>query len=230
MYLYLPCCPAGPEGWLSRTGLLPCHYFVHSFGSPASYQLRRWGETSPPLARALVHMERNYGEAFPTGYTWAQATAPNGSAFLVATGGLFVIGPVTSLTYIIGFRAPGRYDACSAGGIVTSSNFAWDFRTTDLDRIRARRSPCAGELALNATSRDGRRRLLLFFSAPPNSFGEAMPIPTQNGFSSIPGCRESYAASVSIKAEVRSHGRRWEQVLDISTSLVALEFGGSWQC
>ena len=29
----------GPEGWLSRTGLLPCHYFVHSFGSRTQYAL-----------------------------------------------------------------------------------------------------------------------------------------------------------------------------------------------
>ena len=108
---------AGPEGWLAPTGLLPCHYFVHSFGSPSSYTLKHrlasngavehngqacgarplaplpssLAVNSPLLSTAqaaLAHMERNYGEAFPEGYTWAQATAPHGAAFLLVTGEL----------------------------------------------------------------------------------------------------------------------------------------------
>ena len=30
---------AGPEGWLGFTSLLPCHYFVHSVGSPCDYSI-----------------------------------------------------------------------------------------------------------------------------------------------------------------------------------------------
>ena len=95
---------AGPEGWLGRTGLLPCHYFVHSFASPAAYELsipelsfpagRRTsrspaassaGAASRPGVRAgargqrrtlrgvaSTHVERNYGDAFPLGWVWAQ--------------------------------------------------------------------------------------------------------------------------------------------------------------
>lgn len=29
----------GPEGWLGYTNLLPCHYFVHSVGSPCEYRI-----------------------------------------------------------------------------------------------------------------------------------------------------------------------------------------------
>ena len=246
---------AGPEGWLSRTGLLPCHYFVHSFASPTTYVLQH-GTRSPPRlgSRAVAHMERNYGEAFPTGYTWAQASSRKEGAFLVVTGGLFVVGPLTTLTYIIGLRVPGRDSGgCKADdpegheGLVGDSTaegggegseggerggLAWDFRTTDLDSVRAVRRPCHGTLSLNATSRDGRRRLLLLLAAPPETFGEPMPIPTQGGFSSQPGCRESYAATAHIVALRRASraSSRWVQPLRLSVPLAALEFGGSWQC
>ena len=30
----------GPEGWLGYTSLLPCHYFVHSVGSPCDYNIK----------------------------------------------------------------------------------------------------------------------------------------------------------------------------------------------
>ena len=239
---------AGPEGWLSRTGLLPCHYFVHSFASPTAYVLQHATLSPPRLgSRALTHMERNYGEAFPTGYTWAQASSRQDGAFLVVTGGLFVVGPLTTLTYIIGLRVPGRtsgrggYQAESRkigeGGAASGAGsahggLAWDFRTTDLDRMRAVRRPCDGTLSLNATSRDGRRQLIVLLAAPPDTFGEPMPIPTHGGFSSQPGCRESYAATAHVVALRRASraSRRWEQALRLTVPLAALEFGGSWQC
>lgn len=219
----------GPEGWLSRTGLLPCHYFVHSFGSPTTYQLSHASARGHPRAAAVAHMERNYGDAFPTGYTWAQASAAGGALSLVVTGGLFVIGPLTTLSYVIGLRA-GVHGA--AGGGVSPAPLSWNFRTTDLDRIRDARRPCDGTLTLNATSRDGRRRLVLLLAAPPSSFGAALPIPTQGGFSSQPGCRESYVATARVVALSRASrgSHAWEQRLQMTVPRAALEYGGSWQC
>ena len=96
----------GPEGWLARTHLLPCHYFVHSFGSPATYRLappapqraqrdRRGGGggggavTSgavPVLSgHALAHMERNYGVSFPEGWVWGQAIGRGGQNVRLAS-------------------------------------------------------------------------------------------------------------------------------------------------
>lgn len=212
----------GPEGWLARTGLLPCHYFVHTFGSRTTYRLRH-GTRRAFAGIARSHMERNYGDTFPAGYTWAQASAQGGAAYLVLTGGLFVVGPLTTRSYIVGLRAP-------PGG-VTDDGLSWDFRSTDLDRIRALRRPCAGKLELNATARNGRRRLLLRLSAPPDSFGAPMPIPTEDGFSNQPGCRESYAAIAHVVALVRrSVTSMWEEQLRLSVPLATLEFGGTWQC
>ena len=45
----------GPEGWLARTHLLPCHYFVHSFGSPATYRL------APPAPQRAQRDRRGGG-------------------------------------------------------------------------------------------------------------------------------------------------------------------------
>jgi hypothetical protein len=207
----------GPEGWLARTGLLPCHYFVHSFGSPSSYALWRAGRARrPQRGRALAHVERNYGDAFPTGWVWGQAASAAADAFLVLTGGRFVIGPLTTYSYIIGLRAGA---------------LSWNFRTTDADRVVDVRRACEGALALNATSRDGRRRLELALAAPPATFGERIMVPTNRGyFSDKPGCRESYAATAHVAAWEREAGGKYALALRAAIPLAVLEFGGGFQC
>ena len=232
---------AGPEGWLARTSLLPCHYFVHSFGSRASYALWRGGAVRPALTgSALTHVERNWGDSFPTGWVWAQAAARNGSAYLVLTGGRFVIGPLTTDSYVIGLR--GNFGGSVGGGgdggeEGVDRELSWDFRTTDLDRVVDSRRPCEGVLSINASSRNGRRWLQLELRAHPRSFGERIPVPTnEEGFSDQPGCRESQTASLSISAweKRRSGGRRdaLEVVQRLRTvvPLAVLEFGGNFQC
>ena len=231
----------GPEGWLSRTGLLPCHYFVHTFGSRGTYTLRHGRGSARRDLRdrdALVHIERNWGDSFPTAWVWAQAAAPGGSAFFVLTGGRFVIGPLTTDSYVIGLRA------LNGGAHSPNNAFSWDFRTTDLDRVREVRAPCEGVLLVNATSRDGRRRLELVLAAPMSSFGKRIPVPTAtHGFSSEHGCRESYTATAHIAAYdmVPVTSRRTESIwpraqrvptlrLRMQVPLAALEFGGSFVC
>ena len=220
---------AGPEGWLARTGLLPCHYFVHSFGSPARYRLLRRGALVAGGGAATAHAERNYGDTFPTGWVWAQASAAGGAAHLILTGGRFVIGPLTTRSYVLGVRAGA---------------LSLDFRTTDLDRVEEARHPCAGRFELNATSRDGRRRLRLRIAAPPASFGRPIPVPTLDGFSAAPGAVESYAAVADLVAHARApRGLARDVGLDVDADgwldapllrtrieLAALEFGGAFQC
>ena len=247
----------GPEGWLSRTGLLPCHYFVHSFGSRTQYALwhRRntqnnalWnrptgiGSEAPLLiGEARTHVERNWGDSFPTGWVWAQAALPNDSAYLVLTGGRFKIGPLTTDSYIIGLRAAPN--GAEEGASSRRRALHWDFRTTDLDRVSDHRMPCDGRLAINATSRDGSRRIELVLSAPPSSFGRPLHVPTSDrGFSDEPGCRESPVATVSITAWERRFGdggrggdRPWwwreaSPRLRAVVPLGVLEFGGGYQC
>lgn len=232
----------GPEGWLSRTGLLPCHYFVHTFGSRATYALWSGRHHARPLlvGESLAHVERNWGDAFPTGWVWAQAAGAHSSAFLVLTGGRFVIGPLTTDSYVIGLRAPRAVpdhgtsrDGAFAGQ--AEGELAWDFRTTDLDRVVETRRPCDGTLTLNATSRDGRRHLALWMQAPPHSFGKPIYVPTSDaGFSNEPGCRESNTAVAHIDAWETSRAGNGitnvHQRLRVQLPLAVLEFGGHFQC
>jgi hypothetical protein len=57
----------GPEGWLGRTGLLPCHYSVQSLGSIAEYKVEMPGGGSSQ-GTGVAHVETNYGVAFPKGW------------------------------------------------------------------------------------------------------------------------------------------------------------------
>jgi hypothetical protein len=120
-------------------------------------------------------MECNYGDMFPDGWIWAQgfseiqdnftdsSTVNNSSnsgqstatalpteatslgTCFVMTGGKFKIGPVSSKSWVIGYRSAGR---------------DWNFRTTDLDTITASvLSYDARRVAVRATSRDKSRCL-----------------------------------------------------------------------
>jgi len=218
---------SGPEGWLAPTGLLPCHYYVYSFASPTAYSLQlppspsrtRAARATLAAPLATAHIERNYGESFPTGWVWSQASATHGLAHLLLTGGRFVIGGVAVPTYIVALRAP-------------SAGLQWSFRTTDLDQIVGHRQPCAGKLEVNATSRGGSRRLGISLSAPPRSFGRRIPVPTTAGFSDRPGCRESYTATAEIRAFARpDRWHAWGQPrMQFLMPLAVLEFGGTFQC
>ena len=202
-----------------------------------------------------AHLERNWGESFPEGWVWAQAHAPSARAQLILTGGLFKVGPLTTNSYVVALRTPQSADAQSADAQSADAQSAdgqsadgqsadgqsadgggalsWNFRSTDLDQISAARQPCAGRLLINATSRDRSRRLELRLFARPDTFGSPIPVPTLDGFSAVPGCRESYAAIVELAAYERGAGARaesWTTRLQMRVPLAALEFGGSFQC
>ena len=44
----------------------------HSMGSEAGYSLKATDAPRAVVGRGSMHMEANYGEAFPTGWVWAQ--------------------------------------------------------------------------------------------------------------------------------------------------------------
>lgn len=233
----------GPEGWLGPTGLLPCHYFVHTFASPTTYQLAR-GSVRLLGGEGVSHIERNYGETFPTAWVWAQACTVDSAMCIVLTGGLFVVGPLVTRTHILALR--GR----AAGG---TRSVDWTFRSTDGDRFSVVRSPCDGRLQLNASSLNGRRAVSLLLSAPARTFGSRLPVPTNGGFSDQPGCRESYHATATMlvrewtgsplgrwdrsarepRTAVHAQGQAQAACQDEKEMLfpnAALEFGGAWQC
>lgn len=219
--------PWAPEGWLRHLaplGILPCRYTVHTLGTPARYDLRAPGGLANNGGTALelhgcgsAHLETNHGESFPQGWLYAQGTGVDG-AKLVLTGGRFVIGPVTTVTWLLCLRLPGLPPL--------------DFRTIDLDAMRVRRlSFKSKELVLEA-SRPWHRggstapNVTLQIRAPASSYpvGGGLFVPTVEGFARSPGALESFDAT----AEVRVRGLAGGEA-SYSLRGCVLEFGGSFQ-
>ncbi|EKX49039.1 hypothetical protein GUITHDRAFT_136224 [Guillardia theta CCMP2712] len=244
---------AGPEGWLGRTPLLPCRYFVQSLGSECSYTLRRrcggMGNSSRVYHLADVcvsgggfaHVETNYGAAFPSGHEERkvltgppQVIGPENRVALLVTGGKFKIGGLTPLTWIVAFRV---------------SNTSFNFRTTDLHQVKARFSCSKRTFSLEAFNPFSplllsRSRFHLTAlsagdfvqieanDANMNQDEQNVWVPTLQGFTNKPGCSESFAATVRVRAWKGRHlQRRNEDAPDFDESLrlAALEFGGEFQ-
>ncbi|CAM9652250.1 unnamed protein product [Chrysoparadoxa australica] len=233
---------AGPEGWLAKTGLLPTHYFVHSFNSDVWYQLSVQ-DRNPCHGRGSLHMESNYGDVFPEGWIWSQGCSASigkegalcgaiadrdrsqatmnqgdkhmGQAHYVFTGGKFVIGPIVTNTWLIGYR---------------SDKIQWDFRTTDGDSIqRSCVSYDDGHVSLVATSRDGSRIMEVEVKAPKASFGEPIYVPSISGWTNEPGCVESHTATATFRCYSKRLGRGKgivHLIEEVVMPLAILEFGG----
>ena len=110
---------AGPEGWLARTGLLPCHYLCTASAAGAlppapPRRLGRRRRRGDGARRA--QLRRHVSDGVGVGAGERRRRRPH----LILTGGRFVIGPLTTRSYVLGVRAGA---------------LALDFRTTDLDRV-----------------------------------------------------------------------------------------------
>ena len=218
----------GPEGWLSRSALLPCRYFVYSLASRASYSLEyrepgpRRGGDAPVSGTGRAHVEANHGSNFPSGWVWVQACGNDGATQLSLVGGNFVIGGVAIFSWILAFRSPAAN---------------WTFRTTDGDRF----GDCVfsrqeGALELSARARNlrgraaGRRELRLRVQADPDeSFGDPIYTPSASGWTNSPGCQEAHGAEAVVTLVLPADdagGETREEVFRLD--LAALEFGGDF--
>lgn len=77
----------GPEGWIQHLGpILPLHWYVHTSSAPALFSLEHvmlgqvegGMELSDAIAagRGLLHVEKNWGHGFPSGWMWAHGATP----------------------------------------------------------------------------------------------------------------------------------------------------------
>ena len=225
---------AGPEGWLGYTSLLPCHYWVHSVGSEASYEasIITAESTNPPdyghrikaenrkiiTGNGFSHIEGNHGSFFPSGWIWSQSIAAENKASLSVVGGRFQIGGISPMTWVIYVRFP--------------PGNTWIFRTTTLDHVAYDIDSQRACVRLLATSLSGLNQLRLHIYSPTpslDSFGPPVYTPTKHGFSNIPGCRENYRSIANIT--VLDYDVLLEEYVERSTfviPLTALEFGGEF--
>jgi len=204
--------PWRPEGWLGSRytrWLLPCRYEVQCTRSPGTADVA--GGDATWRGDALVHAEAQYGSAFPRAWRWIQAT--DEETTLVATGGLFVIGPVTTRTWLCRYEVAGE---------------VWSFRTTDPRTSATEESapprddrPGTLRVVFRRKFRGETRTLELAATAPEATFSTPLYVPTRTGFARNPGSRESFAASVTATASVEG------AIVDERTFEGAcLEFGG----
>lgn len=215
---------AGPEGALRHVPwALPCHYFVHSLASPARYTVHGVGDGVAMSGVGFAHLETNYGALFPKAWVWVQGIDALGTTHLLVTGGKFVVGGITTMTYIVAYRSP------SAGAL--------NFRTTDADSITVlEQDACAGRLSIGAApsllSALWKRGLhiSLSVSASVASFSDPLFVPTAAGWSNDPGSVESFHARADVRVAARGSGAGDAALESTSLTLVALEFGGDFRC
>jgi hypothetical protein len=213
----------GPEGMLfprARGALLPCHYFVHSLGSEATYRLLPmvpYASVPPLSGTGFAHLETNYGGAFPHSWIWTQGVAPTGKAHFAATALAVGVGPIDLVDiFSVAFRSP---------------TLNVTFRTPDLDVVKLQRVSCGGRLTLDARSLLGGRRATLRISSTsssgqPRGFSAPLYTPTRHGFSTKPGCVESFTALAVFTVKDAAGNLLATE----SFPLAALEFGGGWRC
>jgi len=206
-----------PEGWLERVDpsgvTLPCNYYVHSLGSQGSYTVseRLAGGSSRLLeGQGLVHMEANWGAAFPDAWLWVQGVRADGLTILMSQVSLKVVG-LTSTQTFVSIRGPG--------------GLAWDVSEIDGCFARVASDGCTGMLSINMTCPLQLRSIQVRVGAPEVSFSSPIFFPTSKGFSDSPGCVESYGATTYLRAV--EAGR---VVVDAEVPFTALEFGGEHRC
>ncbi|KAI3479947.1 hypothetical protein L1887_57934 [Cichorium endivia] len=78
----------GPEGWIQHLGaVLPLHWYVHTSSAPAMFSLEHVVQSAPSNSseeledavasgRALLHVEKNWGHGFPSGWMWVHGASP----------------------------------------------------------------------------------------------------------------------------------------------------------
>jgi len=231
----------GPEGWVGlMSPLMPCHYFVHSVGSRCSYRIRKLNPiTSQPdmsstdvltsgveaaedvcderelSGTGFAHIECNYGTAFPIGWTWSQGIAVNNTASYSLALGKFTIAGMTPTNCILYLRR--------------TNNETVVVRTTDFDSANYTTNATDGTLHLTAHSVLKRFHIEMTVQSPSrvdSAFNVTVHVPTVNGFSKSPGCKETYTAVTHIKfTDLSTKGDKSEEY---SFPLSALEYGGSF--
>ena len=205
----------GPEGWLRYTLFLPCHYFVHSIGSDATYNINL-PNLGNLVGNGYAHIEGNHGQFFPTGWIWAQAIAPNNIASFSITGGRFTIAGFTPMTWIIFIRIRNKHLI---------------FRTTDFAKVTHKIELHTGNILIEAISPLGNNKVILSIisNTSIDNFSPPLHTPTPYGFSNTPGCREVYSAIA--KVSLFSFDELYDSYIlsdEIEFPLTVLEFGGSF--
>ena len=129
--------------------------------------------------------------------------------------GKFVIGLFSPINWVIYIRLKDKN---------------WEFRSTDLTKLKYQILPKEGKVSLTAVSLFQRYKLEInILSNFSNENSPPIYIPTPVGFSNNPGCKETYTANAQVKIlEYNIQSASYEEQFNHVFTLSALEFGGSF--
>lgn len=196
-----------------------------------------------------AHIEGNHGTFFPEGWIWSQSIMEDNQASFSLVLGKFNILGITPTNCILYVRRKGNNNNYQDNNNNNNNRGSVIFRTTDLDQVQYDVDGTNGCIQLNATSLIRGMRVELSIqpigSTVSQSFQALVHVPTANGFSNTPGCRETYTAVATIRIyDSRSMNRRKRSMMmmmndstDIADKvnieeyvfpLTALEYGGSF--
>jgi hypothetical protein len=211
--------PAGPLDSLP----IPLHWFVYSLGSNVvTYSFINGNNQVAGLGGA-AHMEKNWGDAFPAKWIWAEAkdgdngiVATNGIAFAFSGGDLSMNGvtiPI-ELSHLGGYRNP-------------SKQLEWNFTPAD-SRLNKTIDACNGSFDFDLYHNILPRRLSVKMTAPISSIHTCILGPASDGFKGM--STESFLTTIEITAYKHfPYGQ--DQVLDhVVLQNAGLEFGGDFRC
>lgn len=198
----------GPEGIAGIVPGLKAHWFVYSVATPSSVVLTQ--NSVQTVGNGYAHAEKNWGEAFPSGWIWAQGTADNGTSHIAISG-----GKVPFIVEFDGWLAGYRSQDSGQPGL------RWSFNPTNALFLTPQIDGCNGVFTIKAQAFG--YSLQIDIRADPSTF-KPLAVPTVNGFVKN-GCVESYQATISAYALQNGI------VVDRKVfQNAALEFGGKFMC
>ena len=207
----------GPAGMLDSLPI-PLHWFVQTLGARVLSYAFVGGGSEASGCGGSAHMEKNWGDAFPDKWIWAQANdccesvgEASGVAFAFSGGDLPLGRSVLPMqvSHLAGYRS-------------SIKQLDWNFTPAD-SRLNQTIDACSGVFIFDLHHNILHRRLIVTMTAPPSSLRTCLWGPAAHSFA--PLCAESFLTTIEIAAYAR------EQVLDhVVLKNAALEFGGDFRC
>ena len=203
----------GPMGIWDAWLPLPLYWFVYSVRTPIvryTWQDTTTGQSFSSTS-GVVHMEKNWGNSFPTAWMWAQGySSSTGATFAITYGPINILFQSISVDgHLAGYRNP-------------RADISVDFRP-DNSYKSVTHDACRGETSFEFTSLT--YTLSIQMSSSMGTYSGCLYGPMQNGFR--PVCVESYASIAVVELRKTIFGQLVDRQEFTNT---ALEFGGDFTC
>jgi hypothetical protein len=181
------------------------HWYVHSLNSTVNFNYSNPKLNLNMRGVASAHQEKNWGQAFPSGWIWSQGSTEDSKYQFAVAGGELDIA--NQRAYLLGIRTPTENYTFHPVHSIT----------------KVKRLSCSGKFKITALGVS--KKAVIEVSAPIESFS-SLSVPTDSGFKK--GAVESFESYASVKI----YGGPFKNTLIESFVIPksALEFGGVYAC